>query len=168
MKRPFAQVSSRPEHSRREFLLGAGTLAAAAGAVPSAAGADDTPKLPQIKIGKRSISRLICGSNPFGAMSHTSPLMDFEFSQYYTLEQVAQTLKKCREEGINTAQGVTVVRYQALVKAGGDIQVLANGRGDPAGIKTLIENGAIGVHHYGVTTDALYKQGKLSVVRTSI
>lgn len=45
------------------------------------------------------------------------------------------------------------------------MQVLANGRGDPAGIPAMIENGAIGIHHYGVTTDELYKQGKLSHVR---
>jgi hypothetical protein len=130
-----------------------------------AAGAEDAPKLPQIKIGKYAISRLICGCNPFGAMSHTSSLIDLEFRQYYTLEQIAQTLRKCREEGINTVQGLTAERYKALVKAGGNIQVLANGRGDPAGIPAMIGNGAIGIHHYGVTTDALYKAGKLSVAR---
>jgi hypothetical protein len=152
-------------HSRRDFLVRAGALAAAAGAVSNSAIAADAPKLPQIKIGKYSISRLICGCNPFGAMSHTSPMIDFEFRQYYTLEQIAQTVRKCQEEGINTAQGLTAERYKALVKAGGNIQVLANGRGDPAGIKAIIENGAIGIHHYGVTTDALYKQGKISTAR---
>ena len=162
MKSPSSQVFSRPEHSRRGFLLGAGALAVAAGAVSNAAGAAEAQKLPQIKIGKYSISRLICGCNPFGAMSHTSPMIDFEFRLYYTLEQIAQTLRKCQEEGINTVQGLTAARYKALVKAGGNMQVLANGRGDPAGIKTMIENGAIGIHHYGVTTDELYKQGKLS------
>jgi len=165
MKESSPQVSSRPERSRRDFLLAAGTLAVAAGAVSNAAGAEDARRLPQIKIGKHSISRLICGCNPFGAMSHTSSLIDFEFRQYYTLEQIAQTLRKCREEGINTVQGLTAERYKALVKAGGNIQVLANGRGEPAGIPAMIENGAIGIHHYGVTTDALYKQGKLSVAR---
>jgi hypothetical protein len=157
MKTLSSRVSSRPEHSRRDFLLSAATLAAA--------GAAETQKLPQIKIGKYSISRLICGCNPFGAMSHTSPMMDLEFRLYYTVQQIAQTLRKCQEEGINTVQGLTADRYKALVKAGGKMQVLANGRGDPAGIQGMIENGAIGIHHYGVTTDALYKQGKLSQAR---
>ena len=165
METSSSQASLRPEHSRRDFLLAAGTLAVAAGAVSNTAGAEEAPKLPQIKIGKYSISRLICGCNPFGAMSHTSSVIDFEFRQYYTLEQIAETLRKCQEEGINTVQGLTAERYRALVKAGGNMQVLANGRGDTAGIKAMIENGAIGIHHYGVTTDALYKQGKLSVAR---
>jgi hypothetical protein len=165
MKTPSTQVFSRPEHSRRGFLLGTGALVASAGSLSNADPAAEAQKLPQIKIGKYSISRLICGCNPFGALSHTSPMIDFEFRQYYTLEQIAQTLRKCQEEGINTVQGLTAERYQALVKAGGNLQVLANGRGNPAGIKALIENGAIGIHHYGVTTDALYKEGRLSVAR---
>jgi hypothetical protein len=162
MKTRSSQKFSRLERSRRDFLIGAGALAATAGSVSNAA---ETPKLPQIKIGKHSISRLICGCNPFGAMSHTSPLIDFEFREYYTLEQVGQTLRKCQEEGIDTAQGITAERYKALRKAGGNIQVLANGRGDPAGIKTMMENGAIGIHHYGVTTDELYRHGRLSTAR---
>jgi len=165
MNKSSPQVSSRPEHSRRDFLLTAGTLAATAGAVSNSAGAAEAQKLPQIKIGKYSISRLICGCNPFGAMSHTSALIDFEFRVYYTLEQIVQTLRKCQEQGINTVQGLNADRYRALVKAGGNMQVLANGRGAPAGIKTMLENGAIGIHHYGVDTDALYKRGKLSQAR---
>jgi hypothetical protein len=163
--RTSSPVCSRSEHSRRKFLFTTGALAAAAGAAAGSPSAAEEPKLPQIKIGKYSLSRLICGCNPFGAMSHTSPLIDFEFREYFTLEQIARTLRKCQEEGINTAQGLTPERYTALVKAGGKMQVLANGRGDPAGIKTLIGNGAIGIQHYGVTTDALYKQKKLSVAR---
>ena len=165
MRESSPRVSSRPEHSRRDFLVTAGTLAAAAGAVSNSAGAAEAQKLPQIKIGKYSISRLICGSNPFGAMSHTSSMIDFEFRSYYTLEQIVQTLRKCQEQGINTVQGLNADRYRALVKAAGTMQVLANGRGAPAGIKTMLENGAIGIHHYGVATDALYKRGKLSEAR---
>ena len=164
MNTPLHPVPALPERSRRDFLLRAGAVAVTGGLADPIAAAEE-PGMPQIKIGKHSISRLICGCNPFGAMSHTSPMIDFEFASYYTLEQIALTLRKCREEGINTAQGVTAERYQALLKAGGNIQVLANGRGDPAGIKAMVANGAIGIHHYGVTTDALYKQGKLSVAR---
>jgi hypothetical protein len=165
MNRLTSRAVPRLEHSRRDFLRAAGAVAATAGAAQNAVAVEDGPKLPQVKVGKHSISRLICGCNPFGAMSHTSPMIDFEFRQYYTVEQIAQTLRKCQEEGINTAQGITPERYKALLAAGGKIQVIANGRGDPAGIKTLIENGAIGIQHYGVTTDALYKQGRLSVAR---
>jgi len=165
MKPDSAQAPSRPRHSRRDFLLTTGSLAATAGAVSNAAGAAEEPKLPQIKIGKYSITRLICGSNPFGALSHLSPMIDFEFRQYYTAEQVTKMVLKCQEEGINTVQNFAANRYQALVKAGGKMQVLANGSGNPAGIKAMIENGTIGIHHFGVTTDVLYKQGKLSTAR---
>src|ERR1035441_2675260 len=124
MRESSPRVSSRPKHSRRDFLLSAGALAATAGAASNAAGAVEARTLPQIKIGKYSISRLICGCNPFGARSHTSPMIDLEFRQYYTLEQIAQTLRKCQEEGINTAQGINAERYRALVKGRGNNQTL--------------------------------------------
>ena len=166
MDTPSSRVSSRPEHSRRDFLLTAGTLAVTtSGVVANGAEAAEAPKVPQVKFGKYSISRLVCGSNPFGALSHLSPMVDFEFRQYYTPDQVVKTLLKCQEEGINTVQGLNAARYQAFVKAGGAMQVLSNGSGNPAGIKSMIENGAIGIHHFGVTTDVLYKQGKLSQAR---
>lgn len=160
-----SRPSAPPEHSRRDFLVSAGALAATAGGVSSAAQTAEGQKLPQVKIGKYSISRLVCGSNPFGALSHLSPVIDAQFRQYYTLEQIAKTVRKCVDEGINTVQGFAANRYQALVKAGGDIQALNNGSGNPANIKNMIGNGTIGIHHFGVTTDVLYKQGKLSTAR---
>ena len=148
-----------PESSRRDFLLAAGTLAAAAGA------AADTKLLPQVKFGKYSISRMVCGTNPFNPVTHISPMLDYEFRQYYSLDQIVKTLLRCQAEGINTVQGLTAQRYQALVKAGGAMQVFANGSGDPARIPGLVQNGAIGIHHYGVDTDRLYRQGKLTQAR---
>jgi len=163
--KPPSQDSGHAARSRRKFLQETGSLAAVAAVVSTSAGAAEEQTLPQVKIGKYSISRMICGSNPFGALSHLSPMVDFELRQYYTLEQIVQTLRKCQNEGINTVQGLSAARYQALVKAGGKMQVLSNGSGNPAGIKAMIENGAIGIHHFGVTTDVLYKQGKLSTAR---
>jgi hypothetical protein len=164
MKTPSSGAHSHPAHSRRDFLLTTGAVAATAGAVPSAVAAEE-PKLPQVKIGKYSISRLICGSNPFGALSHLSPMVDFELRQYYTPEQVTKTVLKCQQEGINTVQNFAANRYQALVKAGGAMQVLANGSGSTASIPNMIANGTIGIHHFGVQTDVLYKQGKLATAR---
>ncbi|HUP03492.1 MAG TPA: hypothetical protein VMU19_05860 [Bryobacteraceae bacterium] len=165
MKTPSPEVSSAPEHSRRNFLLTAGSLAATAGAVSQAAGAAEAKTLPQVKFGKYSVSRLICGTNPFNPVTHISPMLDYEFRQYYTMDQIVKTLLRCQAEGINTVHALTAPRYQAFVKAGGTMQVFQNGSGDPARIPAMIENGAIGIQHYGVQTDTLYRQGKLSQAR---
>ena len=81
------ESSSPADRSRRNFLLTAGAVTAAAGTAPGSAEAAEE-KLPQVRFGKHSISRLICGTNPFGALSHLSPMIDFEFRMYYTPEQI--------------------------------------------------------------------------------
>ena len=60
---------------RREFLRQVGTAPvalAAAGAAYGASAVAETHTLPQIRLGEHSISRLICGDNPFKANSHLS------------------------------------------------------------------------------------------------
>ena len=165
MEKHPVQGPSHTGGSRRDFLLRAGTLTAAAGALSSTGQSAEEQKLPQVQFGKYSISRLVCGSNPFGALSHLSTMIDYEFRLYYTPEQIVTTLKRCQEEGINAVQGLRPDVYRKFTQAGGKMQVFSNGRGDPAGIKAMIEGGAIGIHHFGVTTDVLYKQGKLSEAR---
>ena len=60
---------------RREFLKQVGTAPvalAAAGAAYGALAVAETLALPQIRLGEHSVSRLICGDNPFKANSHLS------------------------------------------------------------------------------------------------
>ena len=56
---------------RRDFLKKAAMLPAALMAARDGAAAPAAEqKLPQIRLGKHSVSRLICGTNPFNAGAH--------------------------------------------------------------------------------------------------
>ena len=71
--------------SRRDFLKKLGALpidAAAAGQVHAASSAQTRQTtLPVIKFGKYSLSRLICGANPFNAGSHLSVFVNHQMKQ---------------------------------------------------------------------------------------
>lgn len=152
------------DDSRRGFLKTVGALPAAMAAMPNGAVAADEPKLPLVKFGKYSISRMICGSNPFGGLSHLSTFINYEMRQYYTPDQIVKTLHHCQEEGITACQGLRPDLYKKFTDEGGKIHVFANGQNNPARIEATAKSGAIGMHHFGVTTDVLYKQGKIDEI----
>jgi hypothetical protein len=79
--------------TRRAFLGTAGMIAAV-----SAASAKDSVAdagMPKIKLGKHTVSRLVCGNNPFNGGSHTSVLLNEEMRRYYDPEQTLKTLRRC-------------------------------------------------------------------------
>jgi hypothetical protein len=155
-----------PDGSRRSFLRAAGTLPAVVTALSNEGAAQQPAQaLPQVKWGKYSISRLVCGSNPFGGLSHLSAMINYEFRQYFTPENIVKMLHKCQAEGINTAQNIRADVYKRFAGEGGKMQVFSNGQGDPARIAAMLSTGTIGIHHFGVTSDVLYKQGKLDTAR---
>jgi hypothetical protein len=132
-----------------------------AGAGPAAA----TKAMPQIRIGKHSLSRLICGSNPFHAGSHLSVFVNNEMKSYYTPEQILKTLRRCEAAGINTWQGGLGPQFDLFhryVAEGGKMQFLALGNVDH--LRPLAKGGCIGVAHHGEHTDGLFKAGKLNEV----
>jgi len=94
-----------PGWSRRGFLKSMGLLPAAWSAArlagPASAAPPEPGTLPQIPFGKHSMSRLVCGANPFNAGSHLSVFVNHEMRQYYTPEQILKTLRRCQEAGIN-------------------------------------------------------------------
>ena len=105
--------SSQQGCHRREFL-GAAAAIPAAMATTQMLGADvptdkakpaDATSMPQISLGKHSISRLIVGCHNIDGGSHMSPFMDREMHDYYTPERAVETLRRCEEVGINTWQG---------------------------------------------------------------
>src|SRR5271169_6740900 len=88
--------------SRRGFL---GKTAILSGvAALSAAKANDAAGLPQMRLGKHSISRLIAGNNMFGGGSHSSVFLNRHLKQYYTPDRILQTVRRCHEVGINCWQ----------------------------------------------------------------
>jgi hypothetical protein len=156
---------------RRDFLKAAAAIPAAlaacrlAGAeTPAAAAA----KLPRIQIGKHSISRLVCGANPFNAGSHLSVFVNREMRSYYTPEQVLKTLRRCEEAGINTWQsacaGGHLDLYRRYVDGGGKLHFLAIETNEAETIKKLAQGGCIGIAHHGEVTDRLFKAGQLDQV----
>ena len=123
----------------------------------------ETLPLPQISLGPHSISRLICGSNPFNAGSHLSSFVNREMRQYYTPEQVLKTLRRCQEVGINCWQSVpgNLELYRRFIDEGGQMHYISLTGDDPACLKALAAAGCIGVAHHGELTDRLFRSGRL-------
>jgi len=158
--------SRRKQSSRREFLkkLGALPVAAMAAEGVSFAQAGEA-RLPRIKFGKVSLSRLVCGANPFIAGSHLSVFVNHEMGRYYTTEQVLKTLRRCQEVGINCWQsgGGNYEMYRRFIDQGGKMHYLSI-NSDPAEIEPIAKAGGIGIAHHGEATDHLFKSGKLDKI----
>lgn len=155
--------------TRRAFLTGLGALPIAA-AMAEQAAAKDSPKpaeskLPVIPFGKYSLSRLICGANPFNAGSHLSTFVNQAMREYYTPEQILKTLRRCQDVGINCWQssGKDTELYRRLVAEGRPMHYLSLGS-EPDDVKELAGAGAIGIAHHGETTDRLFKAGQLDTI----
>lgn len=164
------------QSSRREFLLKLGALpvvtaAAQIHAAPSAR--TDQPaihtagqtKLPMINFSKYSLSRLICGANPFNGGSHLSVFVNYEMKRYYTPEQVLKTLRRCQEVGINCWQssGENYKLYRRFVQEGVKMHYISLGF-EPADIEEITKAGAIGIAHHGEHTDRMFKTGQLDKI----
>jgi hypothetical protein len=149
--------------SRRDFLRSGAALAIPA----SSPGAEPLRRLPQIRLGRHSISRLICGANTFNAGSHLSVFVNYELKSYYTPERVLRTLRRCDEVGINCWQSVlgNLDWHRRHREEGGKMQFLALDAGDDASIAELARGGCIGIAHHGEVTDRLFKTGALDRVQ---
>lgn len=158
-----------PDSLRRDFLkaVGAVPIALAGGSrATGTASAASEATLPQIRLGPHSVSRLICGANPFNAGSHLSVFVNQEMRAYYTPERVLKTLRRCQEVGINCWQsgGRNFELYRRFVDAGGTMHFLSIESGNPPILPQLAKGGCIGVAHHGEVTDQLFKRGQLDQV----
>ncbi|MEN6494631.1 MAG: hypothetical protein ABFD16_10100 [Thermoguttaceae bacterium] len=156
-----------PEGSRREFLKVVGSLPAA---VAIAQGVSAAPtqevSLPQIRLGPHSISRLICGANPFNAGSHLSVFVNHEMRAYFTPEQTLKTLRRCQEVGINCWQSgaKNLDLYRRFLDEGGKMQFIAIEANKAEAIDQLRQGGCLAIAHHGEVTDRFFKDGKLDKV----
>jgi hypothetical protein len=169
--RETCRAKGTPAATRREFLKQAAALPAAlaVSGIACGAAAPEASSLPQIRIGPHSLSRLICGANPFHAGSHLSWFVNQEMKRYYTTEQILKTLRRCEEVGINCWQsgGGAFDVYRQFVDAGGKMHFLSleAGKTSVSYLPKLAKGGCIGVAHHGEVTDQLFKQGKIDQVR---
>jgi hypothetical protein len=150
--------------SRRGFLKTLSALPIALGAAREAgqAMAAPTEPLPQIRFGPHSMSRLVCGANPFNGGSHLSTFVNREMKQFYTVEQVLKTLRRCEEAGINFWQSANknFEWYERFVAEGGRMRYISLGT-DAKEIARLAKAGCVAIAHHGEVTDRLFKRGQL-------
>lgn len=158
--------ASHKQSSRREFLKDSGLLAVAAMAAGQATNTSAAEtKLPQINFGKYSLSRLICGTNPFNGGSHLSIFVNRAMKEYYSEEQILKTLARCEQVGINCWQAGrgNCKLYQRLIERGGKMHYIAIGH-DPSEIKQFAAAGTIGLAHHGERTDRAFKSRRLDEI----
>jgi len=124
-------ISFHDAYDRREFLKAAAAIpaalaAAGVGGIDGLAGEANpsaAAKMPQVSLGKHTISRLIVGCHDIDAGSHLGPVHNAAAREFYTLEQAVKTLRHCEELGINAWQshqtGKLLEIFQAVRRAGG-------------------------------------------------
>src|SRR6266568_4155232 len=88
--------------------------------------------MPQGKIGKVNISRLICGGNLISGYAHSRDLMYVSplLTHYFTDEKILETWSLCEQQGVNTmilfpADKRAAGLYEKYRNRGGKIQYLA-------------------------------------------
>jgi hypothetical protein len=152
---------------RREFLKTVAAIPVAMAAAELAAGGAEKPaeepKLPPIRLGPHAVSRLIVGSNTFGAGSHLSVFVNHAMREYFTPEQVLKTLRRCEEVGITCWQAGpgNAALYRRHRDEGGRLQFIAIDSGDGSSIAALAKAGCIAVAHHGESSDGMFKSGKM-------
>lgn len=155
-------------HARRDFLKAAGAIPAAvlAGPLVAAQPVAEAAQLPQVRLGKQMISRLICGSNPFNGGSHLSTFVNAAMREYFTPEQILKTVRRCQEVGVNCWQSthVNFDLYKRYIAEGGVMHFLSLESRDAELLPKLAAAGCIGVAHHGEVTDKLFKAGQLDQV----
>ncbi len=168
--RDYRDNSSKCEQSsRREFLKKLGALSVAAMAAKQVTSASSAQAgdagLPRIKFGKVSLSRLVCGANPFNAGSHLSVFVNRQMRQYYTPEQILKTLRRCQDVGINCWQSGSdkYKMYRRFIDQGGKMHYISI-NSDPAEIEPIAKAGGLGIAHHGETTDNLFKADNLDKI----
>jgi hypothetical protein len=151
--------------SRRQALLGA-MAAGAAVAAPE--------KLPTVRWGKHTISRLIVGGNPVSGHSHDSAELSREMIDYFTAANVKKMLARCEQTGINTWQSRGDRHILRLLheyrQEGGTIQWIAQTASELADVPAHIRNIAalakpIAIYSHGNYTDRHFEMKKMDVVR---
>jgi len=131
-------------------------------------------ELPKVPFGSYTITRLICGGNPFCGNSHFSDEMNRDMARYYTPERVVEVLKRCEAAGINTVQARgdyhrVLYWIELYRREGGKMHWIAQTASEMhdvhQNIRILAAAGAIGIYHHGSRTDKLWLEGRIDDVQ---
>lgn len=148
---------------------------AAAPAVSSTAPSTPSGTVPNGKIGKVTLSRLICGGNLISGFAHSRDLIYVSelLKQYFTDAKVMETLALCENNGVNTAilrldDHTTRILDAYRKERGGKIQWIAQvkitERDQSTEIQQAIDHGAVGIFVHGGVGDEFVKQGKVALL----
>jgi hypothetical protein len=145
---------------------------------PTSAAPQPARSFPQGKIGKLSVSRLICGGNLISGFAHSRDLIYVSplLRQYFTDEKVIETLALCEAHGINTAilrldSNTIRILGNYRKQRGSKIQWIAQVKikeDDLGEIQQAIDQGAAGVYVHGGVGDSLVEAGKVGVLGKAI
>lgn len=155
-------------------------LLAAAERKPAAALPGDSIRgLPTGKIGKVTISRIICGGNLISGFAHSRDLIYVSglLRQYFTDDKVMETFEICEELGINTAilrldEHCIRIINKYWNDRGGKLQWVAQVKmtsTDPTSeAKAAIDNGAIGAFIHGGVADTFVANHRVDLLAKAI
>lgn len=129
--------------------------------------------LPTIKLGNADVTRLIIGGNPFSGNSHVSAEMDAEMEDFFTTQAIKDTLWRCLEQGVNTAQMRADKHIMRILREfrqdGGTMHWIAQTAPEAASfdgnIRQIMQYEPIAIYHHGSVTDDLYKRGDVAEIR---
>ncbi len=159
------------------------TLLAAANKSDMLPSPDSIKGLPVGKIGKVTISRLICGGNLINGYAHSRDLIYVSelLRHYFTDGKIIETWQVCQESGINTAianvgrhGGENSIRVFNKYRGerGGQIQWIAQCdifEDDLLGvIKLAIDNGAVGAFIQGGCADSFIRNGRVDLLGKAV
>ncbi len=127
-------------------------------------------QMPMGKIGKVSISRLICGGNLISGYAHSRDLIYLSnlLKQYFTDDRIMETWAICEQHGINTMicypeDKHAIEVYEKYRKQGGKIQYLAQVAPPKEDVKTCVkqavDSGASGAFLVGNQGDSWTREG---------
>lgn len=173
---------------RRQFLRSAAAVTASmtmpcdpdaearAAQTPAAgglAGAGTNAMMPQIKVGKHSVSRLIIGSNPFHGYSHFNSLFSKHMLEWADRDRVCSILEGCARHGINTWQFSHHDRAMGDLaqhrQGGGKMQwILLSHRQIEENHKLLpdvVKQGPLGIVHHGGSAERKRRNGQIDKVK---
>lgn len=174
---------------RSSILASSGAVAASFEERALLARAEDAPAnpaptkpalpFPLGKIGKVSISRLICGGNLISGFAHSRDLIYVStwLKKYFTDAKVHETLAICESQGINTAILRLDDNTLRILKAywkerGGKIQWIAQiaitEKDMASQIQQAVDQGAVGVFTHGGVGDDMVKQGRVDVLAKAL
>jgi len=133
---------------------------------------------PRGKLGKLSVSRLICGGNLISSFAHSRDLIYVSplLKHYFTDEKVFETLALCEAHGLNTAilrlDDHTLRILDGYRKQrGSKIQWIAQVKiteNDLDEIQQAIDHGAVAVYVHGGVGDSLVAEGKVRLLGRAI